>query len=150
MEKTDGTWKLFVMYFAIILLILLSNSAFGQITATHFNAGWNQSNDVSWFMGLKDCGTKGLTDISKDTEAAKKYKIAVVPTIIIFKDNNDWNEKSIIGALAFIIMVLVMILDLLTGWLGRDLAINEFVYDSFVWVVLGCFGIAGIEKFAKK
>tara|TARA_R110002012_G_scaffold306239_1_gene510789 strand:- start:271 stop:633 length:363 start_codon:yes stop_codon:yes gene_type:complete len=89
MEKTDGTWKLFVMYFAIILLILLSNSAFGQITATHFNAGWNQSNDVSWFMGLKDCGTKGLTDISKDTEAAKKYKIAVVPTIIIFKDGEE-------------------------------------------------------------
>jgi|TARA_B100000497_G_C7594426_1_gene357369 hypothetical protein len=68
----------------------------------------------------------------------------------IFKDNNDWNEKSIIGAVAFVIMVLVMILDLLTGWLGRDLAINEFVYDSFVWVVLGCFGIAGIEKFANK
>ena len=39
-----------------------------------------------------------------------------------------------------------MVLDLLTGWLGRDLAINEFVYDSFVLVVLGCFGIAGIEK----
>ena len=47
----------------------------------------------------------------------------------IFKDNNDWNEKSIIGAVAFVIMCLVMILDLLTGWLGRDLAINEFVYD---------------------
>ena len=43
-----------------------------------------------------------------------------------------------------------MVLDLLTGWLGRDLAINEFVYDSFVLVVLGCFGIAGLEKFAKK
>ena len=28
--------------------------------------------------------------------------------------------------------------------------INEFVYDSFVWVVLGCFGISGVEKFAKK
>lgn len=68
----------------------------------------------------------------------------------IFKDNNDWNEKSIIGAVAFVIMVLVMTLDLLTGWLGRDLAINEFVYDSFVWVVLGCFGIAGVEKFAAK
>jgi len=68
----------------------------------------------------------------------------------IFKDNNDWNEKSIIGAIAFFIMCLIMIADLVTGWLGRDLAINEFVYDSFVWVVLGCFGIAGIEKFAKK
>ena len=68
----------------------------------------------------------------------------------IFKDNNHWNEKSIIGAVAFIIMCAVMVLDLLTGWLGRDLAINEFVYDSFVWVVLGCFGIAGLEKFSKK
>jgi hypothetical protein len=49
-----------------------------------------------------------------------------------------------------VIMCMVMVLDLLTGWLGRDLAINEFVYDSFVLVVLGCFGIAGLEKFAKK
>ena len=68
----------------------------------------------------------------------------------IFKDNNDWNEKSIIGAVAFVIMCAVMILDLVTGRLGQDLAINEFVYDSFVLVVLGCFGIAGLEKFAKK
>ena len=68
----------------------------------------------------------------------------------IFKDNNDYNEKSIIGAIAFIIMCAVITLDLVTGWLGRDLAINEFVYDSFVLVVLGCFGIAGLEKFAKK
>ena len=68
----------------------------------------------------------------------------------IFKDNNDWNEKSIIGAVAFVIMCAVMVLDLVTGWLGQDLAINEFVYDSFVLVVLGCFGIAGLEKFARK
>ena len=68
----------------------------------------------------------------------------------IFKDDNEYNEKSIIGAMAFVIMCFVMILDLVTGWLGRDLAINEFVYDSFVMVVLGCFGIAGIEKFARK
>ena len=68
----------------------------------------------------------------------------------IFKDNNEYNEKTIVGAVAFIVMVLVMILDLLTGWLGRDLAINEFVYDSFVLVVLGCFGIAGLEKIANK
>jgi formate-dependent nitrite reductase membrane component NrfD len=68
----------------------------------------------------------------------------------IFKDNNEWNEKSIIGFIAFAIMCVIMIVDLVTGWLGRDLMINEFVYDSFVFVVLGCFGISGIEKFAKK
>ena len=68
----------------------------------------------------------------------------------IFKDNNDWNEKSIIGFIAFAIMCVIMIIDLVTGYTGKDLVINEFVYDSFVYVVLGCFGISGIEKFAKK
>ena len=43
-----------------------------------------------------------------------------------------------------------MIIDLVTGYTGKDLVINEFVYDSFVFVVLGCFGISGLEKFAKK
>ena len=68
----------------------------------------------------------------------------------IFKDNNDWNEKSIIGFIAFAVMCVIMIIDLVTGYTGKDLVINEFVYDSFVFVVLGCFGISGIEKFAKK
>ena len=68
----------------------------------------------------------------------------------IVKDSNDWNEKAIVGFVAFLIMVIVMIIDLVTGAAGYDLVINEFVYDSFVWVVLGCFGISGIEKFAKK
>jgi len=68
----------------------------------------------------------------------------------IFKDNNNWNEKSIIGFIAFTIMCVIMIMDLVTGYIGKDLIINEFVYDSFVLVVLGCFGISGLEKFAKK
>ena len=68
----------------------------------------------------------------------------------VFKDNNDWNEKSIVGLIAFTIMCVIMIADLVTGYVGKDLIINEFVYDSFVLVVLGCFGISGLEKFAKK
>jgi formate-dependent nitrite reductase membrane component NrfD len=68
----------------------------------------------------------------------------------IFKDENEYNEKSIIGFIAFLIMIAIMVADLVTGYVGKDLVINEFVYNSFVWVVLGCFGIAGVEKFAKK
>ena len=68
----------------------------------------------------------------------------------IFKDDNELNEKAIVGFIAFLIMCLIMVADLVTGWVGQDLVINEFVYDSFVLVVLGCFGIAGLEKFAKK
>jgi len=68
----------------------------------------------------------------------------------IFKNNNDWNEKTIVGFIAFLVMVAFATADLLTGYLGTDLVINEFIYDSFTWVVIGCFGIAGVEKFAKK
>ena len=68
----------------------------------------------------------------------------------IFKDKNEYNEKSIIGFIAFLVMCLIMIADLVTGYVGKDLVINEFVYNSFVWVVLGSFGISGVEKFANK
>ncbi len=70
--------------------------------------------------------------------------------IKIFKDNNDWNEKTIIGFMSFAVMVLVMIADVVTGAFGKDLAINQFTYNSFVFVTLGSFGIAGLEKAAKR
>ena len=69
--------------------MLFCNVAFGQIELKHFNAGWNSANDVEWFMDLEEAKTKGYTDIAKDTEAQTKYKIAVVPTIIIFKDGEE-------------------------------------------------------------
>jgi hypothetical protein len=53
----------------------------------------------------------------------------------IFKDDNQWNEKSIVGFLAFLIMVLVMLADVITGAAGADLVINEYIYNSFVMVV---------------
>ena len=68
----------------------------------------------------------------------------------IFKEENDINEKSVVGFSAFAIMVLFAVTDLATGYFGKDLVINEYVYNSFVWVVLGSFGISGAEKFAKK
>jgi len=68
----------------------------------------------------------------------------------IFKDDNSWNEKTIIGFFSFAVMVLVMIADVVSGFMGKDLVINEFTYNSFVIITLGSFGIAGLEKFAKK
>jgi hypothetical protein len=69
----------------------------------------------------------------------------------LFKDDNDINEKSVIGFISFLVMVVFALMDLLTGYLGKDLVINEFIYDSFTLITLGCFGIAGLEKvFGKK
>ena len=69
----------------------------------------------------------------------------------LFKDDNDINEKSVIGFISFLVMVVFALMDLLTGYIGKDLVINEFIYDSFTLITLGCFGIAGLEKiFGKK
>jgi hypothetical protein len=73
----------------LFLLVISCNIAFGQIKVEQFNAGWNSANDVPWVQSLKDCKTIGYTDIAKNTEAQTKYKIAVVPTIIIFKDGEE-------------------------------------------------------------
>ncbi len=68
----------------------------------------------------------------------------------IFKNDNSYNEKTVIGFLSFTVMVLVMLADVISGAVGKDLVINEFTYNSFVIVTLGSFGIAGLEKFATK
>ncbi|MDB4272261.1 hypothetical protein N9875_00380 [bacterium] len=69
----------------------------------------------------------------------------------LFDDDNKYNEKSIVGFLAFAVMVIFAVADLLTGYFGKDLVINEFIYDSFVYLVLGSFGIAEVGKiFSKK
>ena len=68
----------------------------------------------------------------------------------IFRNDNEWNEKTVVGFIAVLIMCAIMVADLVTGLVGKDLIVNEFLYDSFTLIVLGCFGIAGIEKFAKK
>ena len=69
----------------------------------------------------------------------------------IFKDDNDINEKSVVGFASFAIMTIFAIVDLATGYVGKDLVINEFIYDSFLYITLGSFGISEIGKvFSKK
>ena len=60
----------------------------------------------------------------------------------IFNDKNDINEKTVVGFASFAIMTIFAIADLVTGYFGKDLVINEFIYDSFLFITLGSFGIA--------
>ena len=87
MEKANIIWRIFGVYLLVLFFILISGNAFGQIEVKQFNAGWNSANDVSWVHKLSDCETIAYYDIGKDKEMQKEYKIAVVPTIIIFKDD---------------------------------------------------------------
>lgn len=68
----------------------------------------------------------------------------------MFNDNNTINEKSVVGFLAFVMMTLFAVADIVTGSLGKDLVINEFIFNAFLWLVLGSFGIGSIDKWINK
>ena len=69
----------------------------------------------------------------------------------IFKDENDINEKSVVGFGSFLVMVLFALVDVITGVYGKELHIQEYIYNSFVIIALGSFGIAEAGKiFGKK
>ena len=95
MKKKYTVWKIFAGYLLILLFMLMSNMAKGQspcggngICVTQFNAGFNAANKVPWVNKLTDCNNKFI-DIQTDAKAAGKYKIVVVPTILIFNGDEE-------------------------------------------------------------
>ena len=44
----------------------------------------------------------------------------------LFDDNNNINEKSVVGFIAFAVMVIFAFADLITGYIGKDLVIKVF------------------------
>ena len=80
-------WKLLCIYLLVLFLLAVSSPASAQVTAIHFNAGFNSANDVTWFEKLGDCETETKSIDGNDNQT--KYKIAVVPTIIIFDDGEE-------------------------------------------------------------
>ena len=68
----------------------------------------------------------------------------------LFDDSNSVNEKAVIGFAAFMMMVIFAVADIVTGSMGKDLVVNEFIYDSFKLLTIACFGIASVDKWINK
>ena len=68
----------------------------------------------------------------------------------LFKDNNDINEKSVVGFISFGCMVISLAVDLLTGIDGKPLVINEYIFNGFLVITLGSFGIASVDKYINR
>jgi hypothetical protein len=64
----------------------------------------------------------------------------------LFDDNNTINEKSVVGFGAFVMMVITLLVDIGTGIYGKEMPIHEFVFDGFLVITLGSFGIASVDK----
>ena len=68
----------------------------------------------------------------------------------IFKDDNTYNEKNIVGFASFAVMSIFAAADIVTGIMGMDLVISDTIFNSFVIIVLGSFGIDGVTKIFNK
>ena len=64
----------------------------------------------------------------------------------IFKDKNDFNEKTIVGFMSFSVMSIAALADVVTGIMGNELVISDTIFNSFVIITLGAFGIAEAGK----
>ena len=68
----------------------------------------------------------------------------------IFKDNNVFNEKNIVGFASFAIMAIFAAADVITGIMGNEFVIDDTIFNSFVIITLGSFGIDGVTKIFQK
>ncbi len=68
----------------------------------------------------------------------------------IFKDSNEVNEKNIVGFSSFAVMVIFALVDIFTGIFGKELILQEYIYNSFLFITLGSFGISEIGKVMSK
>ena len=79
--------------FISAILLFLSSVCIGQdfpdgMVVVEFNASFNKTNDVAWLNKLTDCETQRV-DIAADSRWSSQYKIVVVPTLVIFNNNEE-------------------------------------------------------------
>tara|TARA_B100000287_G_scaffold214008_1_gene201979 strand:- start:82 stop:462 length:381 start_codon:yes stop_codon:yes gene_type:complete len=107
--------------------------------------------DLDKYMSLIEKLDAAEDTIAEMQEEARKAKQGLEPPkrkfIDLFLDDNDINEKSIIGFISFTLMTVFGITDLVTAlvW-DMDLKVSETIYTSFVVVTLGAFGISEAGK----
>ena len=59
----------------------------------------------------------------------------------LISDDNNINEQAFVGVISFFAMVTVLLVDVVTGIFSKELIIKEFIFDGFMILTLGAFGI---------
>jgi hypothetical protein len=59
----------------------------------------------------------------------------------LISDDNHINEQAFVGVISFFAMVFVLLVDVATGIWSKELIIKEFIFDGFMILTLGAFGI---------
>lgn len=61
-------------------------------------------------------------------------------------DENTLSEKTFIGLCAFGLIVVTLTCDIITGFMGKEMPIHEFVFDGIMFIVLGAFFGTSLDK----
>ena len=72
----------------LIPFLSLSQDFPDGLAVVEFNASFNKTNEVVWLSKLSDCKTQRV-DITADSRWASEYKIVVVPTLVVFNNNEE-------------------------------------------------------------
>jgi hypothetical protein len=67
----------------------------------------------------------------------------------LISDDNQINEQAFVGVISFFAMVFVLLTDVVTGIIGNELIIKEFIFDGFMLLTLGAFGITTAGRIMK-
>jgi hypothetical protein len=67
----------------------------------------------------------------------------------LISDDNSINEQAFVGVISFFAMVFVLLVDVITGVIGNELVIKEFIFDGFMLLTLGAFGITTAGRIFK-
>ena len=102
--------------------------------------------DLDKYMALiekLDKSEDTIKEMKMEAESARKRLAPPKRKFIdLFLDDNDVNEKAIIGFISFFLMTVFGVCDLVTAFWDMDLRVSDTIYTSFVVVTLGAFGIS--------
>jgi cytochrome b len=59
----------------------------------------------------------------------------------LISDDNSINEQAFVGVISFFAMLFVLLVDVVTGIFSKELLVKEFIFDGFMILTLGAFGI---------
>jgi len=102
--------------------------------------------DLDKYMALIEKLDKSEDTIKEMKLEAEQARKRLAPPkrkfMDLFLDDNDVNEKAIIGFISFFMLIVFAGCDLVTAFWGQDLLISDTIFTSLVVITLGAFGIS--------
>lgn len=59
----------------------------------------------------------------------------------LISKNNNIDEQAYVGVVSFYMMIIVLLVDVVTGIMAKELIIKEWIFEGFLGLTVGAFFI---------